>query len=231
MKNIYIIPTDKTGNKRFFHVTNDLLEMQWQHIYITNDEEIKEGDWFYFPIEIIENEKGHKYVSNDWSKFSDILYSLYAKKIILTTDGNLIKDGIQAIDNEFLEWVFKNPKCDFVEVKPLLSNNGRAFYGYKIITPEEPISFESFDKEKSEAITKEGQKVVRELQSIIQEETLKEVAKVEPQQEKRYSEEDVKKIAFDFYYDMSHKLGVPEYLITENATNVDVWFKKFKKSV
>jgi hypothetical protein len=178
--------------------------MQWQHIYITNDEEIKEGDWFYFPIEIIENEKGHKYVSNDWSKFSDILYSLYAKKIILTTDGNLIKDGIQAIDNEFLEWAFKNPKCDFVEVKPLLSNNGRAFYEYKIIIPQE---------------------------EFIQEETLKEVAKVEPQQEKRYSEEDVKKIAFDFYYDMSHKLGVPEYLITENATNVDVWFKKFKKSV
>ena len=205
MKNIYIIPTDKTGNKRFFHVTNDLEKtMQWQHIYITNDEEIKEGDWFYFPIEIIENEKGHKYVSNDWSKFSDILYSLYAKKIILTTDGNLIKDGIQAIDNEFLEWVFKNPKCDFVEVKPLLSNNGRAFYEYKIIIPQE---------------------------EFIQEETLKEVAKVEPQQEKRYSEEDVKKIAFDFYYDMSHKLGVPEYLITENATNVDVWFKKFKKSV
>jgi hypothetical protein len=116
MKNIHIIPTDKAGNKRFFHVTNDLLEMQWQHIYITNDEEIKEGDWFYFPIEIIENEKGHKYVSNDWSKFSDILYSLYAKKIILTTDGNLIKDGVQAIDNEFLEWAFKNPKCDFVEV-------------------------------------------------------------------------------------------------------------------
>jgi hypothetical protein len=205
MKNIYIIPTDKTGNKRFFHVTNDLEKtMQWQHIYITNDEEIKEGDWFYFPIEIIENEKGHKYVSNDWSKFSDILYSLYAKKIILTTDGDLIKDGIQAIDNEFLEWAFKNPKCDFVEVKPLLSNNGRAFYEYKIIIPQE---------------------------EFIQEETLKEVAKVEPQQEKRYSEEDVKKIAFDFYYDMSHKLGVPEYLITENATNVDVWFKKFKKSV
>ena len=226
MKNIHIITSDKPGNKRFFHVTNDLEKtMQWQHIYITNDEEIKEGEYqLYNPLGNFNNakvSKAERLLESDGRR----------KKIILTTDGDLINDGVQAIDNEFLEWAFKNPKCDFVEVKPLLSNNGRAFYGYKIIIPEEPISFESFDKEKSEAITKEGQKIVRELQSTIQEETLKEVTKAEPQQERRYSEEDVKKIAFDFYYDMSHKLGVPEYLITENATNVDVWFRKFKKSV
>jgi len=44
-----------------------------------------------------------------------------------------------------------------------------------------------------------------------------------------YSEEEVKKIAFNFYYDMSNKMGVSENLISENSTNVDVWFKKFKK--
>jgi hypothetical protein len=49
------------------------------------------------------------------------------------------------------------------------------------------------------------------------------------QAERMYSEEEAKKLAFDFYYDMSHKLGVPEYLITENSANVDVWFKQFKK--
>jgi hypothetical protein len=48
------------------------------------------------------------------------------------------------------------------------------------------------------------------------------------QQERSYNEEEAKKLAFDFYYDMSHKLGVPEYLITENSDNVDVWFKKYK---
>jgi hypothetical protein len=31
-----------------------------------------------------------------------------AKKIILTTDLDLIKDGVQSIDNEFLEWFVKN---------------------------------------------------------------------------------------------------------------------------
>jgi hypothetical protein len=41
---------------------------------------------------------------------------------------------------------------------------------------EEPILFESFDKEKSVAITTMGQKLVRELQSAIQGETIEEVA-------------------------------------------------------
>lgn len=50
------------------------------------------------------------------------------------------------------------------------------------------------------------------------------------QQENSYSEEEVKKLAFNFYYDMSHKMGVAENLISENATNVDVWFnEQFKK--
>tara|TARA_R110000868_G_scaffold60417_1_gene184584 strand:- start:442 stop:867 length:426 start_codon:yes stop_codon:yes gene_type:complete len=48
------------------------------------------------------------------------------------------------------------------------------------------------------------------------------------QQERMYSEKEVKRLAFDFYYDMSHKMGVPTNLISENATNVDVWFKQFK---
>jgi len=47
-------------------------------------------------------------------------------------------------------------------------------------------------------------------------------------QEQMYSQEEAKKFAFDFYYDMSRKMGVAENLISENATNVDVWFEKFK---
>lgn len=49
------------------------------------------------------------------------------------------------------------------------------------------------------------------------------------QTERMYSEEEVKRLAFDFYYDMSRQMGVAENLISENATNVDVWFEQFKK--
>ena len=38
------------------------------------------------------------------------------KKIILTTDQDLIKDGVQAIDDDFLEWFVKNPSCEVVDV-------------------------------------------------------------------------------------------------------------------
>ena len=37
-------------------------------------------------------------------------------KIILTTNKLLIKDGVQAIDDEFLEWLVKNPGCETVMV-------------------------------------------------------------------------------------------------------------------
>jgi hypothetical protein len=39
------------------------------------------------------------------------------KKIILTTDPKLIADGVQSIDDEFLEWFCsKNGNVDYVDV-------------------------------------------------------------------------------------------------------------------
>ena len=49
------------------------------------------------------------------------------------------------------------------------------------------------------------------------------------QSKRMYSEEEVERLAFDFYYDMSRQMGVAENLISENATNVDMWFEQFKK--
>lgn len=39
--------------------------------------------------------------------------------IILTTNKLLIKDGVQAIDDEFLEWFVKNPNCESVEIRKI----------------------------------------------------------------------------------------------------------------
>jgi hypothetical protein len=39
------------------------------------------------------------------------------KKIILTDNKDLIKDGVQAIDDEFLEWFVKNPSCESAMVE------------------------------------------------------------------------------------------------------------------
>ena len=52
----------------------------------------------------------------------------------------MIADGIQSIDDEFLEWFVKNPSCEFVEVKKGFADGtawGYNFLDYKIIIPQE----------------------------------------------------------------------------------------------
>jgi hypothetical protein len=101
--------------------------MEYQNINITNDEEIKEGDYAYhktFGVGKIININGEDCfvtiklnpkdgsITTPWKRnIPDI------KKIILTTDQDLIKDGVQAIPDEFLEWFVKNPSCEEVEVE------------------------------------------------------------------------------------------------------------------
>ncbi len=111
------------------------------NIYITSDEEIKDGDWCLSKL-------------NEVVRFGKNFTSSLYKKIILTTDQDLIKDGVQAIDDEFLEWFVKNPSCESVEVKELLSNSGNAFYGYKIIIPKEEPKQETLEEVKDLAYWK-----------------------------------------------------------------------------
>ena len=77
-----------------------------KELFITNDEEIKEGiDQWYLDK-----------VLNEPYNSGGAQYSSKQDVIILTTDQDLIKDGVQAIDDEFLEWICKNPSCERVEV-------------------------------------------------------------------------------------------------------------------
>ena len=158
MKNIHILPTDKPsrifkgGDNLLFSIINKVRNNnEGFHIYITSDEEIKEEDWFALDMSHSSTlpDEIHQMGSDNWSKTGGIHFCegnswiKSCKKIILTTDQDLIKDGVQAIDDEFLEWFVKNPSCEEVEIKPLLSNNGRALFGYKIIIPKEEPKFEN----------------------------------------------------------------------------------------
>jgi hypothetical protein len=70
-----------------------LFELKDQNIYITSDEDLKIGDWV---LNIEENTIFKP--SNDEIydiKNSEAKYYEYCKKIILTTDQDLIKDGVQ----------------------------------------------------------------------------------------------------------------------------------------
>ena len=114
MKNIHIIPTDKPSSIGYdgvknLHFVNDFID-DYQNIYITSDEEIKEGWEGHAYKEDVEGKIfKHFYTTNEWYKD--------AKKIILTTDQDLIKDGVQAIDDDFLEWFVNNPSCEYIEIE------------------------------------------------------------------------------------------------------------------
>jgi hypothetical protein len=95
-----------------------------QNIYITNSEEIKVGDYIT---------DGYKVWQ--WKDDSSLLGR---KKIILTTNKLLIKDGVQEIDDNFLEWFVKNPSCENVEVDDY-KRGGREVLSYIIIIPKEEL--------------------------------------------------------------------------------------------
>jgi hypothetical protein len=149
MKNLFLLPTDKPS-RLYFYKGDDAYPTQYglrslkslpfkdsftnQNIYITSDEEIKEGDW---ALSLCDDESyGEPYKVRDVS-----LCDEEDKKIILTTDQDLIKDGVQAIDDDFLEWFVKNPSCETVEVDK--GYRGVDLFNYKIIIPkEEPKEFD-----------------------------------------------------------------------------------------
>ena len=142
MKNIHVLPTDKpsrlsilnSGKLNFGAEAMSSSNSKLQHIYITSDEEIKEGDWFFDSIKGV-NYGIYKHVKGFINKTS--------KKIILTTDQDLIKDGVQAIDDEFLESFVKNPSCEFVEI---VKCSGYLHLSYMIIIPQEEPKQETLEE-------------------------------------------------------------------------------------
>ena len=176
MKNIHVLPTDKPSRIYLIKSNNKLgitsnnpeftenfgSGTQNQHIYITSDEEIKEGDWC---LDFM-NDKIYVATKVVLHNLKSLEYEEYLKKIILTTDQDLIKDGVQAIDDKFLEWFVKNPSCEFVKVREkgnvhaIVKGVGIKSFsnGYKIIIPKEETkrnyirSADSFDLEAYEKI-------------------------------------------------------------------------------
>jgi hypothetical protein len=233
MKNIHIIPTHKPSklvkrNLGLIRVADnftksdlDFIIAEFVNIYITSDEKIKDvrphyGKWQLETGRIL-------------NKFPNYLTDLSeCKLVILTTDQNLIKDGVQAIDDEFLEFIVKNPSCE--EVETYRSGNhydgAMEFYHplfYKIIIPKEEPKQETleeaaerlypiynrfkYDEDWVEDVTKRRDDFI-------------EGAKW--QAERSYSEEEVYQLLYDLSGQvLNNKVSTPKLL--------DKWFEQFKK--
>jgi hypothetical protein len=161
-----LVKGDTTGRLLLHNSSGTSTDLNTtQHLYITSDEEIIsfseinslplsdgkdiqtniEGSWLLDTKDnrihkALQINKGG-YIVIDLEK-RIVVNKSYCKKIILTTNTQLITDGVQAIDDEFLEWFVKNPSCEEVEVK---TSGGRYSYDmggniwipirYKIIIP------------------------------------------------------------------------------------------------
>ena len=222
MKNIHVLSTDKPSNiviatidgkLKLNNNINDSVEYNGknQHIHITSDEEIKEGDYGLTP-------RGHigkcTKVADGWvviEKYGSFNIG-NCKKIILTTDQDLIKDGVQAIDDEFLEWFVNNPNCEWIEVIYGLYNQ----MGRK-------VSNEKVSENHSQCVWKYKIIIPKTTQQIIDEDFAGglEMEQIIPKQEKIYSEEDVKNAFLDGWQLRDGDLPFPKAK--------KKWFNEFKK--
>jgi hypothetical protein len=224
MKNIHLQKTDKPSRLKQNKITKkislvnkgiDLTSYTPINIYITSDVEIKEGDWI-LDIEL--------------NRIEQCLYSgtfRNWKKIILTTDQDLISDGVQAIPDEFLEWFVHNPSCEWVEINQEF-NPKNMVYGintnpYKIIIPKEEPKQETFEEAAKNFVNKyySEESYKRDI-----EEAIKFGVKWQQEQDKKlYSEDDMKQ-AFE---NGSWVTSWSDMGIEMKYDDFETWFKTYKK--
>ena len=149
MKNLHLLPTEKpsrliiqNGNRLILGILDYSIIENRQHIYITSDEEIT---GFENNIWVI---KGDRIFL--WQNTMALVSNNKPKIIILTTDQDLINDGVQSIDDEFLGWFVKNPSCEEVKIKRDFADEGIkgiTYYGkYFLIIPKEEPKQETLEE-------------------------------------------------------------------------------------
>jgi hypothetical protein len=216
MKNIHLIPTDKPSS--LFEIDGHLIinkeqliqPKYYRNIYITNDEDINENDY------IITKDGRLVQVSYLLSKDLE-----EASKVILTTDHDLFKDGVQAINDEFHDWFVKNPSCEFVKTKlvydyeehpELVGNPKEEWSYYNIIIPQEEPNKETLE-EAGERLFNEVYGGITSVSAFIK--------GAKWQAERMYSEEDMEE--YSEFCIRCYQKELPCIIAKD-------WFEQFKKT-
>jgi hypothetical protein len=260
MKNIHVLPAEKPSRlfeilqfcfvfdnqNKYSEEHKKLHKYKNKNIYITDDSEIEAGDyWIYIcPINGLDyGDNNNPIVKNNlpttW--FEKLHDKENYKKIILTTDQDLIKDGVQEISEDFLHWFVKNPSCESVEIADLWKDGNPSTHDmYQIIIPQEEPKQENCctpvgqikrykdcigcDRKPKEF----GKPFVNTMPMFEKEYTVEELLKlfrkaplVFVPAERMYSKEEIKVIARDAYF-----MGRSNTLIGV----FNKWLEKFNKS-
>lgn len=232
MKNVFLLQTDKPSRLQLqingkLHLENgqSIALKSFQNLYITSDEKIEVGDWFYNP-----KLPNHIFEANphNTKHLSDIDY---IKKIVLTTDPNLVEDGIQEVSDELIEWLIDNP-CEYVKISTHQVSNDEIFY--TVMIPEN--SCDNCNNDVCCCIAKE-ETLESAAKEYVDERAFKDGAKW--QAKRMYSEEDM----FEFSQWISHNdwvyLPSKKYWVNEEQEELEqklsskeilnLWFEQFKK--
>jgi hypothetical protein len=148
MKNVHIIPTENSSRLSIKDGGLILHRQQWrkgtQNIHITSDSKFVRDEYITDGIEVIK-------ATPKLVDAQGLVGRRNWNKIIITTDPELIKDGVHPIGEDFLKWFVENPTCIKVEVvyglfnpmgrqvdpNDLGQNHSKCVWKYKIITTKE----------------------------------------------------------------------------------------------
>lgn len=116
MRNLFTISSKnasklqlKIGGGYHFENGQTIALKSYMNIYITNEEKFVEDEYVTDGIEVIK-------ASSKLVNAQGLVDRRDWKKIILTTDFELIEDGVQDIGEYFVRWFVDNSKCECVEV-------------------------------------------------------------------------------------------------------------------
>lgn len=208
-RNIHILPTNrpsilhKAFNKLFITsivptIQSEIYESIPQYIFITdNYSDIKENDYIIT--------KDGRLVQVSYLLSKDVQG---ATKVVITSDPELIKDGIKEVSEGFVEWLVENPDCEYVQVeidyKKFKKGNITLSQCYEIEIPNEDKDFLGrtyFDQLKQKAIEEEMEEYYKEVEVTT------------------YNEEEVKLILGKLMGDIFRGKGV----------HLNEWFEENKK--
>jgi hypothetical protein len=221
-----------------------ILEVRGE-IYITNNDHIGESDWFIRGNEIHKCFRVHKTdiefltpIDSVYCGSNTFWNKEYCKKIILTTDQDLIKDGVQTIDNEFLEYIKQNKNCENVKVDLVAVNEfgseitvgGYGFdkFVYKVIISKVPLNSNNVFEE-ADFTTLEND-LIEEAKKVWQESHPNPIEMAifgaKYVQERLYSEEDLR---VAFIAGGNSLIEEDDCYGTEYNKYMEEWFENFKK--
>jgi hypothetical protein len=236
MKNIHVLSTNKQSRLWVNNLRRrlELDEFYSKHqtnlaknIYITNDELIKDDfrGWFIGQCGFHKKCVDTKIINNelyllDYLGNTDRL--IWCKKITLATDLDLIADGVQAIDDDFLEWFVKNPSCEYVEVESLNIGDGKL--GYVICKPQEEPKQAEIEQAAIELV--EDGTIEGYFDTFAYYEKKGFVKGAKWQQKRSYSEEEAGELVYNIIGEYAK-----EYGITIDGAKLNDLFNQLKKTI